>query len=362
MKTRIKLPRWLAKAENLPRIADVEIVSRTRSSVVVSGHGSVDSPVSCSICGRALTHPISQQVGIGPICAPRVGVPWEASEDPEVVEAFREKLRVATTFEDVRLPIQRILFWSDERGDFVEGSLAGALGELPPVESTGVEELRTGSVGRFELTDWIAGEKGVGTEVLARVERATEKAVLVTFVDGTGSGEAWLPKSQIVRFAPSGRQVEAEKAERAASQAARAANGSTRDVAVGSIVDVRLSSWIAGEKGLPEELRIEVRKTTAKAVLAKRDGFVGEVWLPFSQMTIVDVVADAPEVEEYDGEPVEHGGGIRGPWRPTVGSRDASGEYRIEALFGDPKQVEGPRFELPEPGAPLSIGGEELPF
>ena len=183
--TTIKIPKWLAKKNNLPMIADVYIEAVRGKVVFVSGSGKVDSPVNCMICARDLTHPVSRFVGIGPICSERIGIPWEVSEDEDEVERLREKLRRHTKFEFVSLPISQITF-EDE----------SVLEEIKSQQPKPFD-FKEGQMVKIEVSDWIRDQKFFQeNEFDGRVKAVTEKAVRVQ--NGNTEIDEWWPKSQIL--------------------------------------------------------------------------------------------------------------------------------------------------------------------
>jgi hypothetical protein len=194
---RVKIRLWLARADELPRIADVKIDRETaRAYHVTAGHGAVESPINCAICGRDLTHPVSQQVGIGPVCAPRVGVDWSADTSPEAIAAFKQAIMRATTFEDRWLPKSQIEVLSIE-GEIEETERAPAREEPEPQPEPVIEDWAKGDHVEIDLTDWIAEQKGLpSSHVAGMIEHATAKAILLAAHDTTE--ETWLPLSQVV--------------------------------------------------------------------------------------------------------------------------------------------------------------------
>ena len=198
MKARIEIRQWLARKNNLPRIADVELVERTEKAVRAVGTAATERLVHCSICRRELTDPISQITGVGPICCEKYGIArYDGATDAELAE-FKASLKQATQF-DQWLPISQIDADVDlndvpRKGRPEQEKDAGA-GDLTSLE---------GRTGRFEVTQWIAKEKGYGNARAfhGKVKRATPKAILLNVdyflmaipegrVDGNPNAPTW---------------------------------------------------------------------------------------------------------------------------------------------------------------------------
>lgn len=71
MKTKLyKIKTGFAKMQNLPLYFDGIILKETTKAVYMYGRGTTETTRvnMCCVCGRALTHPVSVELGIGPIC------------------------------------------------------------------------------------------------------------------------------------------------------------------------------------------------------------------------------------------------------------------------------------------------------
>ena len=179
LNTTVEIPSWLAKANGIPRFADITIHKKTSKAVFVSGHGMIDSRIHCMNCGKDLTNPISRIVGIGPICCENLGidwVDWHNSLSLSEIEKLKETLRFRTKFENICLPLSKIKLGCDPS-------------ELKIFPS--LPEFKDGQEIAFEITDWIGETKGLKERYFSGViEYVTPKAIKV-------SGIFW-PKSQII--------------------------------------------------------------------------------------------------------------------------------------------------------------------
>ncbi len=175
MTTRITIRKWLAKKNGLPRIVDVEVIERTNKAIHVKGSAAVEGSVYCWNCNRELTHPISQQLGIGPICCGNLGIDWDADTSPEAIAALKAQLVVDTEFE-TWLPISQI----EAEDDLDDAPRKAPKDEKPE----GIDSLvgTEGRIGTFDVSPWIAEQKGFSpktTQVRGKIKAATEKAVLI---------------------------------------------------------------------------------------------------------------------------------------------------------------------------------------
>lgn len=76
----------------------------TERALKVYGRGSIHAPSSCLICGRGLTHPVSQVLGIGPECGQHF---YGVDVTKEEIEAVRSK--IVSTIIDCWIPKSCIL-------------------------------------------------------------------------------------------------------------------------------------------------------------------------------------------------------------------------------------------------------------
>lgn len=177
MTTRLTIRKWLATKNHLPRIVDVEVIERTLKAVHVKGHAAVERPVNCCICGRDLTHPVSQQVGIGPVCADKWGFDWSADTSPEAIAEFKAQLLIDTEFE-TWLPLSQI----ECEDNLEDAPRKAAREEQEKPDSVGSLIGAEGRMATLDITPWIAEQKGfqkTTTQVRGKIKRATEKAVLI---------------------------------------------------------------------------------------------------------------------------------------------------------------------------------------
>lgn len=65
---RYELKTGFARGKNIPSMIVATVLKETDKAIYVYGHGTVEGAVRCIRCGRALTHPVSRLVGIGPEC------------------------------------------------------------------------------------------------------------------------------------------------------------------------------------------------------------------------------------------------------------------------------------------------------
>lgn len=72
--TRIQVPAWYAKEHDLPFELEGEILAQTEKAIHFAGRIPAMRRSHCVLCGRELTHPVSLIVGVGPICAERLGI------------------------------------------------------------------------------------------------------------------------------------------------------------------------------------------------------------------------------------------------------------------------------------------------
>ena len=181
LQTTVEIPNWLAKANGIPRFADITVHKKTSKAVFVSGHGMVDSPIYCMNCGKDLTHPISQMIGIGPICCEKLGIDWHDGLSLNDIEKLRESLRFKTKFENTCLPLSKIKLGCD----------LSELDNVPDLRpKADLPEFREGQEIEFEVTDWIRKTKRITERCFSGVvEYVTPKAIKVC-------GTFW-PKSQI---------------------------------------------------------------------------------------------------------------------------------------------------------------------
>jgi len=154
MTTRITIRKWLAAKNNLPRIVDVEVIERTQKAIHVKGSAAVEGSVFCWNCNRELTHAISQQLGIGPICCDHLGIDWNADTSPEAIAALKARLVTDTEFE-TWLPISQI-----EAEDDLDQAPRKAQTEREKPEGVGSLEQAEGRMATIEITPWIAEQKG----------------------------------------------------------------------------------------------------------------------------------------------------------------------------------------------------------
>jgi hypothetical protein len=174
--TTIKIRKWLAEKNGYPRVAEIEVISKTQRAVQVKGCGDTKHLVFCMRCGAELTHPVSQQVGIGPICCGKLGIDWSADTSPEALAALRERLMRDTEFEGW-LPLSQI--------EVLSGSLdapAHVREEKPKPEGVGSLEGTETRQATLYVTPWIAEQKGFGKRTIAlrgKIKRATSKAICV---------------------------------------------------------------------------------------------------------------------------------------------------------------------------------------
>ena len=91
---KVKIANWLATKENIPIYMTGEIKAETVKAVLFSGRGYIEAATHCLRCDRPLTHPISLQVGYGPTCSEKLGIPWIETEDQ--IPAFKEKVEKIT--------------------------------------------------------------------------------------------------------------------------------------------------------------------------------------------------------------------------------------------------------------------------
>ena len=82
-----KLSRSFARREHLPLFIAARIVAETEEALRLVGHGAIEhcKPLGrCCRCGRELTHPVSVELGIGPVCG---GHYWDWS----LISGYREE-------------------------------------------------------------------------------------------------------------------------------------------------------------------------------------------------------------------------------------------------------------------------------
>lgn len=97
---RITIKPWYAQKNNYPVSIDGDIQVETPKAILFKGHGSIDGPVICMRCGQDLTDPISQYMGIGPICCKHWGLPRPDQISESERDALKEQLRIKTTIEE----------------------------------------------------------------------------------------------------------------------------------------------------------------------------------------------------------------------------------------------------------------------
>ncbi len=72
----IRLPQWLAREKELPRVVMLEgVVSRTDKAALVRLRYTIRPSDRCHRCGLEITHPSSLAVGYGPECCEKLGLP-----------------------------------------------------------------------------------------------------------------------------------------------------------------------------------------------------------------------------------------------------------------------------------------------
>lgn len=74
---RFKVSSAAAKDKKIPRSFVGVVVRWTDRAVLVFGRGTTEGHVSCMLCGRPLTHPVSKILGVGPECGRHW---WDESE------------------------------------------------------------------------------------------------------------------------------------------------------------------------------------------------------------------------------------------------------------------------------------------
>lgn len=274
---RIKLPKWISEAEGLPRYATVEIDAESRTHFhIVAGHGTVDAPVHCFRCGLDLTHDVSRILGIGPICCEKLGISWVAdTESPEAIERLRGELVRATTFEDKWVSKSRVLF--DRNGEWVSRDIENAL-DYDGRFRTDLDLSRAdvGSRVRVEISEWIAGEKGLPRVLEATIRKITMKAYQL---DGV-----WLPADHLLR-------VELLESEGSTPEPELTIEEHQQD----DRVTVEVEPWVAKAK---PELGGQTTATgwltrvaaSGKAFQLELEG--GKVWIPYSALKGLTVAVD----------------------------------------------------------------------
>lgn len=89
----IQLPAWFAKEHDLPLELEGQVVSETEKAVQFKGRIPAVRRTHCAICGHELTHPTSLVVGVGPICAERIGIDrsrYESMSPEELLQLLGE--------------------------------------------------------------------------------------------------------------------------------------------------------------------------------------------------------------------------------------------------------------------------------
>lgn len=75
------------------------VLEETAGMVRMSLEGSVSRTVQCMVCGRALKNKLSQQYGIGPECAEKVGIeriPKSADEVEDLYDSMQKQMQNVT--------------------------------------------------------------------------------------------------------------------------------------------------------------------------------------------------------------------------------------------------------------------------
>jgi len=65
---RVEVPVWLALRKNVPAVFVGRVLADSGKGLQIYGRGTTDGHAVCMRCGRALTHPVSVLLGIGPEC------------------------------------------------------------------------------------------------------------------------------------------------------------------------------------------------------------------------------------------------------------------------------------------------------
>lgn len=131
MKTRIKIPQWLAYQKDVATQLEVlGVLSKTDKAIRVKAIVDIMPSSHCLRCHRKLTHPISLKVGIGPTCSARLGIGWYAEVSEEEYMSWVERSEKI-----VWLPISQI--------EILEGNLG--INE-DPIQSLGKVVLKHDSI------------------------------------------------------------------------------------------------------------------------------------------------------------------------------------------------------------------------
>ncbi|MFW5962037.1 MAG: SNF2-related protein [bacterium] len=73
-KIKVKIKTWLAQQKNMPREMVGIILNKTDKAIEFEGYGLIKERHYCLRCGQELQNKISKLIGIGPICAEKLGV------------------------------------------------------------------------------------------------------------------------------------------------------------------------------------------------------------------------------------------------------------------------------------------------
>ena len=92
----INIPLWLAKNEKLTTSLTGEVLKETDRAIYIKGYAKILPSQNCLRCGRIITNPVSQVVGIGPECCKALGI-----VRPDYVNAIvlQKQLEEITAFE-----------------------------------------------------------------------------------------------------------------------------------------------------------------------------------------------------------------------------------------------------------------------
>jgi SWI/SNF-related matrix-associated actin-dependent regulator 1 of chromatin subfamily A len=98
MPTKLELPTNLYRVNSLmaigkeiPTYFNAATLRETEKAIYLYGYGEIDPSYHCARCGKILTHPVSQQIGIGPECLQKWGINVSITEIlPEQIISYQK--------------------------------------------------------------------------------------------------------------------------------------------------------------------------------------------------------------------------------------------------------------------------------